>query len=106
MAKDWAEAQENEQAFWTRWAGDARADAPAARPPITVERAVDFSRTTLERFGVALRDLDGKAVADVGCGPYGVLFGIINSGETWKQPPRLIGVDPLMDLYERIVLLR
>ncbi|HEX9104584.1 MAG TPA: class I SAM-dependent methyltransferase [Polyangia bacterium] len=107
MAKNWTEAQENEQSFWTRWAGEQRKDQPAAaRPPITVERAVDFARVTLERFNVAFRDLDGKTVADIGCGPYGVLFGILNSGERFTTPPRLIGVDPLMDLYERIGLLR
>ncbi len=106
MAKNWAEAQENEQSFWVRWAGEHRADQPAARPPITVERAVDFARVTLERFGLTFRDLDGKTGADVGCGPYGILFGILHSGERFTTPPRLIGVDPLMDLYQRIGLLR
>jgi len=106
MAKNWAEAQQNEQAFWTHWAGEPHPDDAAARPPITVGRAVDFARITLERFGVAIRDLDGKTVADIGCGPYGVLFGILHSGERFSTPPRLIGVDPLMDLYERIGLLR
>jgi ubiquinone/menaquinone biosynthesis C-methylase UbiE len=107
MAKNWADAQQNEQSFWMRWAGGQAAQATAApKPPITVERAVDFARVTLERFGVAFRDLDGKTIADIGCGPYGVLFGILNSGERFKIPPTLIGVDPLMELYERIGLLR
>lgn len=106
MAKNWAEALVNEESFWLRWAGDQRTDQPAAKPPITVERAVDFARVTLERFHVGFRDLDGKTVADIGCGPYGVLFGIMNSGERFTKPPHLIGVDPLMDVYQRIGLLR
>lgn len=106
MAKDWAEAQQHEQTFWTQWAGDGAADSAAARPPITVERAVDFARTTLGRFGLGFADLDGKTLADVGCGPYGVLFGIQHSGQAWRTPPSLHGVDPLMDLYQRIGLLR
>lgn len=101
MAKDWAEAQQKEQAFWTRWAGVEQA-APA-KPPITVERAVDFSVITLERFGVRLGQLDGKTVADVGCGPYGLLYGILNSEQRFATPPTLIGIDPLMDFYERSI---
>lgn len=71
MAKNWAEAQQNEQSFWLRWAGQSQPDE-TPKPPITVERAVDFARVTLERFGVSFRALDGKTVADIGCGPYGV----------------------------------
>lgn len=106
MAKNWAEAQQNEQSFWIRWAGAPPESAAAIKPPITVERAVDFARTTLERFGLHFADLDGKTLADVGCGPYGVLFGIVNSGEPFAHAPSLIGVDPLMDLYEKFGLLQ
>jgi SAM-dependent methyltransferase len=105
MAKDWADAQQKEQAFWATWAGAG--DAGRARAPITDESAVAFARTTLARHGLALADLDGKSLADVGCGPYGLILGILRSGQAFVRPPTLVGVDPLMDFYQaRIGLLR
>jgi ubiquinone/menaquinone biosynthesis C-methylase UbiE len=99
MAKDWVEAQQNEQAFWSRWAGDHRPQATA--PPIATEGAIDFARMNLARHGLSFADLDGKTLADVGCGPYGLILGILRSRQRFTRHPTLIGVDPLMAFYQQ-----
>jgi ubiquinone/menaquinone biosynthesis C-methylase UbiE len=110
MAKDWPEAQQKEQEFWTRWAANVVGETPGKTekaPPIATDRAVDFARTTLARHHLTFKALDGKTVADIGCGPYGIIHGILNSGEAFAKRPILIGVDPLMDMYEsKIGILR
>jgi Methylase involved in ubiquinone/menaquinone biosynthesis len=92
MAKDWPEAQQKEQAFWSRWADNS----PQL---VSSEHAVERSLKSLDRIGLALQDLNGKTVAEIGCGPYGVLLGILKLSESFASPPVLIGIDPLMDFY-------
>jgi SAM-dependent methyltransferase len=54
---------------------------------------------TLRRHRLELAALDGATVADIGCGPYGILYGLQRSRAAFTRPPALIGVDPLMDFY-------
>lgn len=65
--------------------------------PIDIQNGVDFARKTLHRHGLVMDDMDGRTVADIGCGPYGVLYGILHT--PFRNRPKLIGVDPLMDFY-------
>ena len=98
MAKSWMEAQAKEKAFWTRIYVEKQPDI-RSYTPIDSEIAVDFTIKTLRRHRMDLRALDGKTVADIGCGPYGILFGIQRSSRVFVEPPALIGVDPLMEFY-------
>lgn len=98
MAKSWLEAQAKEKAFWTRIYVEKKADIRSYMP-IDSEVAVDFMTKTLYRHHMNVRTLDGKTVADIGCGPYGILFGLQRSNHVFVEPPTMIGVDPLMDFY-------
>ncbi|HMG22716.1 MAG TPA: methyltransferase domain-containing protein [Kofleriaceae bacterium] len=98
MAKNWTEAQAKERAFWTRIYVDKQVDIQSYMP-IDSAIAIDFMTKTLRRHRVELRALDGAVVADIGCGPYGILYGLQRSRHAFARPPALIGVDPLMDFY-------
>src|SRR5262249_24510505 len=68
MAKNWMEAQAKEKAFWTRIYVEKQPDI-RSYTPIDSEIAIDFMIKTLRRHRVDVRALDGKTVADIGCGP-------------------------------------
>jgi SAM-dependent methyltransferase len=106
MARNWTEAQERERAFWERIYVEKRDDIRSYQP-IDRDIAIDFTTKTFRRHHLSLSAVDGKTVADIGCGPYGVLYGILQSRSQFARPPVLIGVDPLMEFYiTKIGLLR
>ena len=96
MAKNWTEAQAKEKAFWTRIYVEKQADIRSYMP-IDDAIALDFTQKTLRRHRLEVEAFDGKTVADIGCGPYGILYGLQHA--RFARPPSLIGVDPLMDFY-------
>ena len=99
MAKNWNEAQKKEREFWKKIYVEKVNDIKTYTP-ITKEAAIGFSRKTLNRHQLDFQDLSGKVVADIGCGPYGMILGIDNqSQDSFKAKPTLIGVDPLMNFY-------
>src|SRR6185295_18455977 len=98
MAKNWAEAQAKEKAFWTRIYVEKQADIRSYMP-IDDAIAIDFTGKTLRRHRLDVEAFDGKTVADIGCGPYGILYGVQQSSARFARPPSLIGVDPLMEFY-------
>jgi ubiquinone/menaquinone biosynthesis C-methylase UbiE len=99
MAKNWNEAQINEREFW-RTIYVERANDIKTYTPITNEGAIEFARKTLDRHKLDFQYLSEKVVADIGCGPYGVILGIDSQSEVgFEAKPVLIGVDPLMDFY-------
>ena len=98
MARNWKEAQEREQAFWARIYLERKPDIPSYMP-ITHDIAVDWATKMLGRHRVEMAQLEGKTVADIGCGPYGVIYGIVHARRPFALPPVLIGVDPLIDFY-------
>ncbi len=99
MAKDWNEAQTKERDFWKNIYVEKVNDIKSYTP-ISKEASIAFSRKTLNRHQLDFQDLSGKVVADIGCGPYGIILGIDNQSEdSFKDKPLLVGVDPLMDFY-------
>jgi len=99
MARDWNEAQTKERDFWKNIYVEKVNDIESYTP-ITKEAAIGFSRKTLNRHQLDFRDLSGKVIADIGCGPYGIILGIdVQSEDSFEVKPTLIGVDPLMDFY-------
>jgi ubiquinone/menaquinone biosynthesis C-methylase UbiE len=98
MARSWTEAQERERAFWARIYVERQPDIQTYMP-VRPEVAIDFTALTLGRHRLELAALDGKTIADIGCGPYGILYGILHAPRPFAHPPVLIGVDPLIDFY-------
>lgn len=99
MAKNWAEAQDNEVKFWKSIYVEKRHDVPSYMT-ITDDTALAFSKKSVERFGHTLSSIYGKVIVDVGCGPYGLIKGFqVNAQRTENRPKKIYGVDPLMDSY-------
>ena len=99
MAKNWNEAQINEREFWKTIYVE-RANDIKTYTPVTTEGAIEFARKTLNRHKLDFHHLSERVVADIGCGPYGLILGIDSlSEDDIKAKPMLIGVDPLMDFY-------
>lgn len=99
MALSWEQAQRNERAFWESIYVQKKRDI-ATYTPITEAMALDFARETLRRFGHTFESLDGLVIADVGCGPYGLVAGIdLYAADHGVRPKKVFGIDPLMDTY-------
>jgi ubiquinone/menaquinone biosynthesis C-methylase UbiE len=99
MAISWKQAQENERKFWEDIYVEKREDIPTYRP-ITDQMALAFAEKSLHRFGQNLETVSGKTIADIGCGPYGIIKGIDVYGQmTTLYPTKILGVDPLMETY-------
>ncbi len=99
MAKNWTEAQRNEKEFWKRIYIDKAKDIKSYTA-ISPQAAIDFVHKTMKRHEMSVDDLSGKVVADIGCGPYGLILGLDHQFDNHLQEkPMLLGVDPLMDFY-------
>lgn len=106
MARTWADAQKREKDFWRKIYVDRAPDIPTYRP-VTDAAALDFTDKSLRRFGLSLCDLYGETIADIGCGPYGIIKGIqLHQDTVGKGPARIYGVDPLIEEYRRYNLIR
>jgi len=101
MAFTWQQAQEREKQFWEEIYIENRGDIPTYRP-ITDANALAFSSKSLERFGLHFKDIDNKIIADVGCGPYGLIKGIdVRARASGVSPRAVYGIDPLMETYKK-----
>ncbi len=99
MATTWKKAQESETEFWRSIYIEKRTDVPSYMP-ITDEAALAFSKKSVERFGQALNAISGKVIADVGCGPYGLIKGFqVFAKRVGVTPKKIYGADPLMDTF-------
>ncbi|BAZ05133.1 class I SAM-dependent methyltransferase [Calothrix sp. NIES-3974] len=99
MAKNWDEAQQKEKVFWENIYVHKSKDINTYTP-ITTEASISFAQKTLARHKLCFQDICSKVVADIGCGPYGIILGIDNYFiNNYDVKPKLIGVDPLMDFY-------
>jgi len=93
MAFSWKHAQKNEQAFYDRIYKKGEYDINSYRP-VKNEQCVVFSKKTIERFGYTFNNLKGKVVADVGCGPYGIVRGIeLYAGSNKSLPEKMYAID-------------
>jgi ubiquinone/menaquinone biosynthesis C-methylase UbiE len=100
MAWSWQDAQAKEKAFYDTIYKDNAGDIPSYRP-FTPERCLAFARKTVERFGYTLDAFAGKVLADVGCGPHGIISGLeLFGARSGRRPRRMYGIDPLMDTYK------
>jgi len=100
MAWSWQDAQAKERAFYDKIYKDNAGDTPSYHP-FTPERCVAFASKTVERFGCQMTDFAGKVLADVGCGPHGIISGLeLSAGRNGAMPKRMYGIDPLMDTYK------
>jgi len=99
MAYSWSDAQRKEEAFYNRIFKAHDIDVESYNV-VRPENCIAFARKTLERFGCAPRTLTGCVLADIGCGPHGIIRGMELNDE-WRQylPQRMYGIDPLMDVY-------
>ncbi len=99
MAFSWQDAQEREKAFYDTIYRYNRGDIPSYRP-FTPERCIAFAKKTVERFGYTMDAFAGKTLADIGCGPHGIISGLeLATAGTRLLPQRMYGIDPLMDTY-------
>ncbi len=99
MAISWRNAQKNEERFWKAIYVEKRTDLPTYRP-VTDETAYAFTKKSLERFEQSMDTPVQKTIADIGCGPYGLVRGFhVHFSKTGRRPARIYGVDPLMDTY-------
>jgi ubiquinone/menaquinone biosynthesis C-methylase UbiE len=100
MAFSWQDAQKKEKAFYDRIYKYNRGDTPSYCP-FTPERAVAFARKTVERFGFTMEGFAGKVLADIGCGPHGIIAGLeLSAARNGTLPKRMYGIDPLMETYK------
>jgi SAM-dependent methyltransferase len=99
MALSWKQAQEREVEFWKAIYVDKQEDIESYRP-ITDDKALEFCLKTLARFDLTPANLQNRTMADVGCGPYGLIRGLsVDSKKHNLGPKCMIGIDPLMDTY-------
>ncbi len=99
MAPKWEEAQKNERQFWASIYREKRQDVTSYMP-VTDETAFAFSKKSVERFGHGLEAIREGVIADVGCGPYGLIRGFhVHAQRSGCRPKRMYGIDSLMDTY-------
>ena len=100
MAFSWQDAQAKEKAFYDRIYAYNQGDIASYRP-FTPERCMAFAQKTVERFGYTMEGFAGKVLADVGCGPHGIISGLeFHNAPRGTLPRRMYGIDPLMDTYK------
>lgn len=98
MAISWKRAQQNEERFWKKIYVERHDDATYS--PATESAAFVFAKKSLERFGHTFDSAREKVVADVGCGPYGLIVGFYTyMRQRGVRPLRLYGLDPLISTY-------
>jgi SAM-dependent methyltransferase len=99
MAISWRNAQKSEERFWKSIYIEKRTDLPTYQP-VTDESAYAFTKKSVERFGQTMDTPVQKTIADIGCGPYGLVRGFhVHFSRTGRRPARIYGVDPLIDTY-------
>lgn len=101
MAKNWDVAQRNEKDFWDSVYALDNQDI-ATYQKITFESGINFLTKVALRHKLDLNTLSDKTLVDLGCGPYGLVYGLAHlSNLGWIKKCSIIGVDPLMDHYKK-----
>lgn len=106
MAKTWESAQKNEKQFWDNIYLNNETDI-ITHQPIKIETGLEYLFKNLNRHKIGLNELNGKKIADLGCGPSGLALGLdylmknssINS-------TTIFAIDPLMNHYEKYGLIK
>jgi SAM-dependent methyltransferase len=100
MALNWQQAQKGELEFWQDIYLHKKEDLEHYQP-ITTEKSIDFFQKTIRRFNVNFASFDRQKVADVGCGPYGIIKGLSEYSSQTKEINlgTVYGLDPLVNEY-------
>lgn len=101
MALNWKNAQDAEKRFWDTIYVDEISDI-SSYEKISFASGVDFLTKIMLRHSIDMRDFSGRKVLDLGCGPYGIIYGLshlVNSG--FCTDIEIYGLDPLMDYYKK-----
>lgn len=102
MAKNWKKAQENELNFWKSIYIEEVKDISTYKK-ISDEESIDFTKKIFSRHAIDIERLKGMNLLDVGCGPYGVVKGLIHLLELYPEYEyKIIGSDPLMNFYKTL----
>ena len=106
MAKNWEIAQFREKQFWDKIYLEKNIDIKSHQP-VGIERGLEFLFKTLNRHRVKLNFLNNKNVADLGCGPTGLAFGLdFLTQNSYLNQTKIFAIDPLIDYYENYGLLK
>tara|TARA_B100000989_G_scaffold145084_1_gene108148 strand:- start:673 stop:1428 length:756 start_codon:yes stop_codon:yes gene_type:complete len=105
MAKNWNEAQQNEKKFWTNIYLE---NSNKMYEKVSDENLVSFTKEVLKRHNLSIFNFKEKIIADVGCGPFGVIKGLMLMDEKFEiKIKKIFGIDPLMEFYkEKIQILK
>lgn len=98
MALNWKKAQENEKKFWE---SIYLKKSENLYSEINDDDSISFCKEILYRHNLEPTLFDGKIIMDLGCGPYGLIKGMLNLHNIKKLNfEKIFGVDPLMDYYK------
>ncbi len=98
MAKNWKEAQINESKFWID-IYSKNSDEKFYKK-IDDEGLIGFTNQVLERHKLNVYSFSEKVIADVGCGPFGIIGGLaLIEKEKKIKIRKIFGIDPLMNFY-------
>lgn len=106
MAKNWEIAQQNEKKFWDKIYVKNEVDIKSHRP-VKIERGLEFLFKTLNRHGIKLNQLNGRQIADLGCGPTGLALGLnFLTQNLNKRGTKIFAIDPLINHYQKYGMLK
>ena len=105
MAKNWNEAQQNEKKFWKNIYLENNSNI---YEKVNDENLVSFTNEVLKRHNLSIFNFKEKIIADVGCGPFGVIKGLMLMDDKLEiKIKKIFGIDPLMKFYkEKIQILK
>ena len=105
MAKNWAEAQSNEKEFWNNIyiKGDQN-----IYEKVNDDACIGFTNEVLKRHNLKIDLFKEKVIADIGCGPFGVIKGLLLISKKKKiNISKIFGIDPMMNFFkENIKILK
>ena len=98
MAKNWNEAQLNEKKFWKNIYHENHNEV---YDKVTDEHLIGFTNEVLQRHKLNILNFREKKIADIGCGPFGIIKGLMLMDEKMKiNINQIFGIDPLMKFYK------
>jgi len=101
MAKNWQEAQINEKKFWT----DIYLNNDNEMyNKVDDEALIGFTEEVLTRHKLNIYNFSEKIIADIGCGPFGIIKGLtLIDKKKDINIKKIFGIDPLMKFYKESI---
>jgi SAM-dependent methyltransferase len=101
MAVNWKDAQKAEKRFWDLIYLDEAKDI-SSYEKISFASGINFLTKIMHRHQVDMRHFSKKSVVDLGCGPYGLIYGLAHlSNLGFCSDSKIYGVDPLIKHYKK-----